>query len=973
MSVADLTAQLEPIPSLLQELSNEIADLPIERKERIEATLQKIRASAQTPIPKDGQPSASRREVAELLTASETRYQALLDCITDPCTIYDADLRMVYRNEASKQAVQVPDEQAIGKTFGEIYPHLMGTEIHQAYLRALQMHQPQKHLSYWVRPSDGQEFYWDLFIYPNHSGLIAFSKDATERIRTKMALLKSEEKFAKAFRSTSNGLTITRLQDGKFIDVNDSYLRLVGYTREEVIGHTTLELGIIDLNEQERIVRYQQKHGSVRNFEFLIKRKTGQTRCVLTSFEPLEMDGEACVLTTFTDITEQKLSQDLDRASNEIQRIIHSSLDFSEIFNRSISVAGKALESDTAGLSLRKEGHWVVSGVFGLPEEMLGMEMDDNQERHAMLAIQTRQPVAVSDAFNDERFNREHLRKYGIRSVLVIPVIVKDEAIGAVFFNYQQTVFAFQQVHIDFAAQVASYLSSSLENAQLLHNLENEIAERKQAEQTLEKALNEVENEKNRLLAVMEALPIGLSIQNQMGGVSQYNKGFEAVWGGPIPSTPSVDEYGAYQAWWAETGQPVQPEEWASAQAVQKGETITGQFLQIQRFDGTRAFVMNTGAPIRDANGAITGCAVAIMDITPMIEAENALRESQERLRVALSGVPLMVYTCDRELRYTWIYQPLRGFRAEEVIGKRDDELLPAEAVAELMAVKQQALDTGQGGVHELMVSLHGENTYYLFTAEPDRDRNGNITGLTCSAIDITEQKRLEAEQQEQVIQLEVQRRLLDRREQDRAAIARDLHDGPIQSLSSTMFQLQILKEVFPDPALQTELKQFGTDIKRTIQELRDVLNELRPPTVIQFGFSRVAHLFVEDLRARFPDLEIEADIAEDDQLLSKDTHLTLFRIFQEGINNIIRHSDASKAWVVYKIEQGCFRLELRDNGKGFEVKKDLSHLVEHGHYGLVGIKERAEIIQAEFSVSSEPGKGTTMMVQGPCSGKNLK
>ena len=72
---------------------------------------------------------------------------------------------------------------------------------------------------------------------------------------------------------------------------------------------------------------------------------------------------------------------------------------------------------------------------------MLGMVMDDDQERHAMLAIQTKKPVPVSDAFNDERFNCEHLRKYNIRSVLVTAVIVKDEAIGVVFFTNQRAVF----------------------------------------------------------------------------------------------------------------------------------------------------------------------------------------------------------------------------------------------------------------------------------------------------------------------------------------------------------------------------------------------------------------------------------------------------------------------------------------------------------------------------------------------------
>jgi two-component system CheB/CheR fusion protein len=148
-----------------------------------------------------------------------------------------------------------------------------------------------------------------------------------------------------------------------------------------------------------------------------------------------------------------------------------------------------------------------------------------------------------------------------------------------------------------------------------------EALRRKQAE--VEAARTEAENEKRRLEAVMEALPVGVAITDAQGGDIRSNTAFEKVWGGPPPPAQSVDHYAAYQAWWAETGKPLVPDDWASARAVRSGETVTGQLLEIQRFDGIRAFVINSASPVRDAAGQVIGSAVAIQDITELRRAQE--------------------------------------------------------------------------------------------------------------------------------------------------------------------------------------------------------------------------------------------------------------------------------------------------------------------------------------------------------------
>jgi PAS domain S-box-containing protein len=118
------------------------------------------------------------------------------------------------------------------------------------------------------------------------------------------------------------------------------------------------------------------------------------------------------------------------------------------------------------------------------------------------------------------------------------------------------------------------------------------------------------------------------------------------------------------------------------------------------------------------------------------------LRESEVRFRVALRNTPIIVSTVDRQLRYTWLYNPHPGFQAESCIGKRDDELAPPEHVAELMDLKQEVLDSGRGRRREVRVKVGPTAHHYDVTAEPLRDASGEVTGVAVAASDITERKR---------------------------------------------------------------------------------------------------------------------------------------------------------------------------------------------------------------------------------------
>jgi PAS domain S-box-containing protein len=131
-------------------------------------------------------------------------------------------------------------------------------------------------------------------------------------------------------------------------------------------------------------------------------------------------------------------------------------------------------------------------------------------------------------------------------------------------------------------------------------------------------------------------------------------------------------------------------------------------------------------------------------DITDRKLAEEALRRSEKRFRVALENSPVTVFECDADLRYTWAYNPHFGTRPEELLGKRDDEITPPAVAEKLLDYKRQALALGRSGRFNLHVHHDGQHYYYDMVTEPLHDAAGTVAGLTVASIDVTPQRRVE-------------------------------------------------------------------------------------------------------------------------------------------------------------------------------------------------------------------------------------
>ncbi|MFQ4146158.1 PAS domain S-box protein [Chlorogloeopsis sp. ULAP02] len=151
--------------------------------------------------------------------------------------------------------------------------------------------------------------------------------------------------------------------------------------------------------------------------------------------------------------------------------------------------------------------------------------------------------------------------------------------------------------------------------------------------------------------------------------------------------------------------------------------------------DGITGWFRNMTVKLED------GVAIFFSDITIRKQTEQALRHAEERLRVALQNAPITVFNQDRELKYTWIHNPIL-YDLHEMLGKRDRDFLPPQDAELLTVIKQRVLETGIGAREEIKITRNETNYYYDLTVEPLRDSNNTVIGITCAAVDISKLKQ---------------------------------------------------------------------------------------------------------------------------------------------------------------------------------------------------------------------------------------
>jgi PAS domain S-box-containing protein len=307
-------------------------------------------------------------------------------------------------------------------------------------------------------------------------------------------------------------------------------------------------------------------------------------------------------------------------------------------------------------------------------------------------------------------------------------------------------------------------------------------------------------------------------------------------------------------------------------------------------------------------------------------------------------------------------FEKLTGYSLSELTGKNVREFLTPEALPLASQVRDRLL-RGEAMEHryeQRSIKKDGsEAIIQLATRLIVSD--GKPKAFQNMARDITEERKLQDNLQFYL------REVLQAQEEERKRLARELHDDASQQillLTHGVDNLASKAERYLPQELRNELEKLYELSQQTYQGIKHYAQALRPGILDDLGLVAAIKWLAEEIH-NFSGIEIHI---KTDAIppLAPETQLVLFRIVQEALNNVHRHSGASQASITVECQEAEIRVTISDNGKGFELPRQLSDFASQGKLGLIGMAERAWLIGGELEVSSQIGKGTKIIVQTP-------
>jgi PAS domain S-box-containing protein len=343
----------------------------------------------------------------------------------------------------------------------------------------------------------------------------------------------------------------------------------------------------------------------------------------------------------------------------------------------------------------------------------------------------------------------------------------------------------------------------------------------------------------------------------------------------------------------------------------------------------------------------------------------EALNKSEARFRAIFkeSALGIKLSSPDgRILASNPALVDMLGYPETELIGMYFTDLTYAEDLPTNRKFFNQLVDgvISRYRVEKRYVRKDGGLVWVRQAVSMVKDEAGTPQFVVAISENINERKEMEDEL------AEVRRRLIDSREAERLYLSQEIHDGPMQELYGISFSLDMLQDDAAVDEVSETLGRMKVQLKETIQALRVICGQLRPPTLAPFGLEKTIRSYAEAFSSKHPEIELELDLQPDAQELPESIRLALFRIYQQSLANIMRHAGASRVKVRFQFDAENVTLQVEDNGKGFSLPERWVDLVRKGHYGLVGAAERAEGIGGRLDVDSQPGEGTLIRVVAP-------
>jgi len=210
--------------------------------------------------------------------------------------------------------------------------------------------------------------------------------------------------------------------------------------------------------------------------------------------------------------------------------------------------------------------------------------------------------------------------------------------------------------------------------------------------------------------------------------------------------------------------------------------------------------------------------------------------------------------------------------------------------------------------------------------------------------------------------------RIVEIEEDARKKLARDLHDGPTQSVAAIAMRINYTRALLQRDSSRVpeELEKIEELARNTTKEIRQMLFTLRPLVLETQGLKAALETLVQKLHDTDPTLAVHLELDDLAETLDKNAQGMIFYIVEEAVGNARKHAQASSIWIRTNRDGGDYTIEVQDNGRGFDVGKVQSNYDKRGSLGMINMYERAEVMKAKLSIASAIGQGTRISIRLP-------
>jgi PAS domain S-box-containing protein len=744
-------------------------------------------------------------------------------------------------------------------------------------------------------------------------------EETKRRQKAEEALQKSEEMYRELFENAPNANFSISAEDGSILRCNTAVLNLFGHDRAALMGMKVFDLYAdtpYGISKARKVFKRFKKGESIRDVELQMRHKNGYPIWVSLSVEPVKVNG--------TIIESRSMVIDISERLKTEKRLREAY----EIIKRSPAVAF---------LWKNIEG-WPVEFVSENVMELLGYSTDDFVSDRVLYAKVVHpddlervagEVANFSIGKERKRFTHEPYR-----------IVTKD---GKIKWLADRTY-----IRRDEKGKITHY-----------QGIVSDISDQVRAEKELEKRtndLNERVKELNSLYGISQLIEKrGISLEEIIQGTANL-----------IPTTWQYPEITCARIIMGDhefKTKNFRKTDWRQVCDIIVHGELSGT-VEVYYLEGKPAG--HEGPFLQEERTMINTIAQRLGRITERKRTEIEIRCLKEKFEDLYHNAPVMYLSLDTNGIITECNKAILdklGYTKREVIGKHMTTFLTEESVARFKAVSPELIKTGKlMGVERQLITKSGEIIDVQLSVSGEYDEHGQLIKTRASFEDISSLKRAE----EYIHSLT--HALINAHESERQMISRELHDRIAQDLSTLKigFDTLLYNQAAVSPEESQKAAGFSEIFKNTIAAVRDLSYDLRPPLLDEMGLVEAISNFCESF-SEAHGLNVHFNAAGMDNLrLNFETEINLYRLVQEGLNNIRKHAGAADAFVKLVAASPNIILRIEDNGQGFDVERRLDAATNEKRMGLRSMEERTCLLGGKIAVESLPLKGTKILIKIP-------